>query len=300
MRIFNNLLFQDIRFSGISSISRNILQKRKVTILVFHKPDSVFFEKAIGELGKRYNIISFEDFISFQYEETDALPTNPLIITLDDGWKSNIDLLPVIKKHQVPVTIFLMGGIINTMLHPWFSFLSDRREKESLKRVSDSTRMSELKHKGFDQTLEFQERAILNKEEIQEMQSSGLITFGSHSLFHPILPKCNDAKAAKEINLSKENIEAITGSKCDLLSFPNGEYSERDIRLCQKAGYRAAVTLDVGFNKPGCDLFRLKRISVPDQGSISELLVKSSGFWAFVKTFLGRQKRTRRHAGLIE
>ncbi|PWE00281.1 polysaccharide deacetylase family protein [Marinilabilia rubra] len=298
MRILNKLLFQNIRYSGISAFTRNTLQKRKVTILMFHQPNPVFFEKAILELGKRYNFISFDDFLNFQGGKTEDLPTKSMIITLDDGWKSNFDLLPVIKKLRTPVAIFLMSGLIDTMFLPWFSFVDNRRKKESLKKVSDSGRMAELKHKGFEETREFSERVILNKDEIREMQASGLVTFGSHTLFHPILPKCNDAKASREINLSKENIEAITGIECNLFSFPNGEYSERDIRLCQKAGYKAAVTLDVGFNKSGCDLYRLKRISVPDQGSISELLVKSSGLWAFVKTFLGRQKRTRRHSGL--
>lgn len=298
MRIIKTFLFQGIRFSGLSAVSRNILQKRKVTILMFHKPEPDYFNTALSELKKRYSIISFEDFLRFQNGETDALPPKPVIINLDDGWKSNTDLMPVINKHQIPVTIFLMGGIIDTMFHPWFSFIENQQEKESLKKASDSVRMAELKHKGFEETHEFPESVILNKEEIQTMEENGLVTFGSHSLFHPILPKCNDAKAAKEIRLSKEKIEAVTGARCKLFSFPNGEYSERDIRLCQKAGYEAAVTLDVGFNEKGDDRFRLKRISVPDNGSISELLVKSSGLWALIKTLLGKQKRKRRHAGL--
>lgn len=298
MHIIKRLLFQDLRFSGISAISRNLLQTKKVTILMFHKPQPDFFDTAISELKKRYNIVSFEEFLKYQNGEKNALPQKALIITLDDGWKSNADLMPIIRTRQVPITIFLMGGIVNTMYHPWFSKIENQKEKKTLKTISDSARMAKLKHKGFEETHEFPERIVLNQEEIKAMQETGLVTFGSHSLFHPILPKCNDARAAKEIQLSKEKIEALTGTPCHLFSFPNGEYSERDIRLCRKAGYQAAVTLDVGFNQLGDDLFRLKRISVPDNGSISELLVKSSGLWALIKILLGKQKRKRRHAGL--
>jgi hypothetical protein len=184
------------------------------------------------------------------------------------------------------------------MHHPWFYATKERTFKESLKKMSDSTRIAALKRFGFEENKEFEERIILNREEIKAMQATGLVEFGSHTLTHPILPGCSDSKAAKEIQLSKEKTEELTGKPCTIFSFPNGEYSERDIRICKKAGYEAAVTLDAGFNSKQTDPFKLKRISVPDHGTTSELLVKASGTWAFFKVLSGKQQRTRRHSGL--
>jgi peptidoglycan/xylan/chitin deacetylase (PgdA/CDA1 family) len=294
---FNTLSAWGIRFSGIPYMVRKFIQKEKTTILMFHRPTADYFERAVAVLKTRYNIIPFSRYLE-HLENQCSLPVNPVVITLDDGWGTNIDLLPVIRKHQIPVTIFLLAGIADTCFHPWFYFSSDRIQKEALKGMSDSMRLAELKHKGFEETKGFEERVILNGEEIREMHISGLVTFGSHTLFHPILPKCTDAKATREISLSKEKIEAFTGVPCEIFSFPNGEYSERDIRICKKAGYKAAVTLDVGFNDSKTDSFKLRRFSVPDTGSVSEFLVKASGLWAFVKILTGKQKLRRRHAGL--
>ncbi len=71
------------------------------------------------------------------------------------------------------------------------------------------------------------------------------------------------------------------------ISYPNGDYSKRDIELAKKAGYECGITVDFGFNNNKPDLFRLKRISVNDTSDINELIVKSTGVWGFFKTFNG-------------
>jgi len=265
---------------------------------MFHRPESQFFDKAITALKRRYNIIPLSTYLESIKSKEVKLPKRALVLTFDDGWAENFGIFPILKKHNVPVTIFLISGIVNTMHHPWFYKVKDRAFKKELKEMSDSTRLAALKRLGFEENQIFEERIMLNKEEIQSMVESGLVEFGAHTLTHPILPRCSDSKAAKEIQQSKESTEALTHAPCKLFSFPNGEYSERDIRICKKAGFEAALTLDTGFNTGNTDPFRLKRLSAPDNGTISELLVKASGAWAFFKVFSGRQQRVRRHSGL--
>ncbi|MGQ1891778.1 polysaccharide deacetylase family protein [Thermophagus sp. OGC60D27] len=298
MSFLSKLNALDLYLSGLPWLFRHFLQKKKVTILMFHHPSPEYFDKAITALKKRYNIISLSRFMDTTQANKWSLPAYPLIVTLDDGWASNYALLPVLEKHQIPVTIFLMAAMANTNRHPWFSFVNNQKQKKELKTVSNSSRISALNRMGFVETKEYDTRLILNKEEIVDMQQSGLVEFGSHTLFHPILPHCNDNTALEEIQLSKKKTEELTGKPCRFFSFPNGDYSERDIRLCKKAGYEAAVTLDVGYNSRNDDPFRLKRISVPDNATISELLVKASGFWAFFKVLVHKQKQSRRHSGL--
>lgn len=298
MAFFSDLLSPTLRLSGLPWILRHTQQKNKATILLFHQPEPSFFDKAITILKKRYNIIPFSFFLESLKNKTIKLPERSIIITFDDGRSENFHLLPVLEKHKITATIFLISGIADTMQHPWFYAVKDRQLKESMKKMSDSARLAALKRYGFEEDQIFENRIMLNKEEIQSMQKSGLVEFGAHTLSHPILPKCSDSKAAKEIQLSKITTEILTHHPCSVLSFPNGEYSERDIRICKKAGYEAAITLDTGYNTRNTDPFRLKRISVPDSGTISELLVKASGAWAFFKVLAGKQKRTRRHSGL--
>jgi hypothetical protein len=53
--------------------------------------------------------------------------------------------------------------------------------------------------------------------------------------------------------------------------------------MAQEAGYKCGITVDYGYNDLHTDLFRLKRISVNDGRSLDELIVKSSGCYAFLK-----------------
>ena len=94
---------------------------------------------------------------------------------------------------------------------------------------------------------------------------------------------CDATKAKNEIAKSKTDLEKKLGAKVDFLAYPNGDYLLRDVETCKKAGYLAAVTLDPGFNDAGTDVYRLKRISICDNASINQLVVKTSGVWALCK-----------------
>ena len=95
-----------------------------------------------------------------------------------------------------------------------------------------------------------------------------------------ILPACAAEKAEREIERCKTDLERLYGLKIEAFAFPNGDCSEHDIITTRNAGYRCALTTDTGINDIDVDLFRLRRISVPDDASVSELLVKASGFWS--------------------
>ena len=108
------------------------------------------------------------------------------------------------------------------------------------------------------------------------------VDFQSHTLFHPCLPKCNNIEARIEIFASKEILENDYSLQIYAMAYPNGDYSDRDIELCREAGYTCGVTVDYGFNSIKTDLFRLRRLSVNDTDNMDELIVKTSGAWAFL------------------
>jgi peptidoglycan/xylan/chitin deacetylase (PgdA/CDA1 family) len=216
------------------------------------------------------------------------LPAKSLIITFDDGHVSNYSLLPVVKKHQIPVTIFLCASIVNTNRHFWFLHEAVASIVEDLKKISNKKRLKKLAEHGFLQEEEHQHPEALSKEQIEEM--SKWFDFQSHTLFHPVLPQCTHQEAADEIILSKQILENDFQLKIHTLSYPNGDYSERDIQLAKEAGYTSGITVDYGYNTTKTDLFRLKRLSVNDTGDINELAVKASGVWAFMKTRNGKRQ----------
>jgi len=282
-------LFRILRFSGIPFLFREIIQRKKVTILLFHDLKVESAESIFTYLKKKYNIIDLNDYIrAIEKKDFSKIPLKALIITFDDGHIRNYEMLPIIIKHRIPITIFLCAGLINTNRHFWFKHKYNSVLTSNLKLVSNEERLEILSKVGFKQDKEFENPQALQKQQIDEM--STFLNMQSHTLFHPILPKCSYDVAKFEITHSKEILENNFGLNINAISYPNGDYSDRDIELVKIAGYKIGITVDYGFNTVDTNPFRLKRISVNDNGDIYELIVKASGVWAFIKTMNGRKQ----------
>jgi peptidoglycan/xylan/chitin deacetylase (PgdA/CDA1 family) len=281
------ILFALIRYSGLPFCFREIFQREKVTIVLFHDISPKNAEIMFGYLKKNYSVISLQDFLDNYYANTWNFPKKPLIITFDDGHKGNYALLPLIKKLNIPITMFLCAGIVATKRHFWFTVRHPDYSFRALKEMPNRTRLAALQKAGFTPETEYDDVQALNRQEIEEM--TPFVNFQSHTLFHPFLPKCTAEEAEQEIAGSKFLLEHEFGFPVNAFSYPNGDYSQRDIGVCIKAGYRCAITLDTGFNTAATDVFCLKRLSVNDTDDINELAVKASGFWGIFRSFLGFQ-----------
>ncbi len=286
--------FRLLRFSGLSYFFRELIQRNRITILFFHdtKPEAV--EEIFNFLKKNYNVISLNDFIlALQRRQKQKIPKKALIITFDDGHKGNYRLLPYIQKYSIPITIFLCAGIVGTNRHYWFTLEHSKYTSDELKKIPTKNKHEILRDYYFEIRKEFNERQALSYEEIMEMK--GTVNFQSHTMFHPILPMCDEQEAKDEIFESKKILESKFGLAINAIAYPNGDYSDRDIELCKKAGYECGITIDYGFNTLNSDIFRLKRLSVCDTENMDELIVKASGAWKFLKQKIGKTLIDRRN-----
>lgn len=280
-------MFKVLRYSGLPYLFREFVQRKRLTILLYHNISRENADKTFPYLAEKYHIIGLQDYLQHRRERK-PLPPKSLIITFDDGAKGNYDLLPLLKKTNLPVSIFLCAGIIDTTRHFWFTFSHPGFTSSELKQLSNREKLHVLKEAGFEPEKEQASRQALTKVQILEM--SPFVDFQSHTLFHPCLPTCEDEEAREEIFRSKEILEEAYGFPINAFAFPNGDYSDRDIELIKEAGYECAITVDSGFNTLDTDPFRLKRMSVNDTGNIDELIVKASGLWWFFKKTNGAKR----------
>lgn len=277
----SNIAYKALRWSGVAWMWREAVQRRKVTFLLFHDMDAADAERNFGYLKRHYNIIGLNDYLD-AVNDGKRLPNKAVVITFDDGHASNYTLLPVIKRMQIPITIFLCSSIVGTHRHFWFRHSTEiKPQVETLKKNLNGQRLETLRQYGFAQEQEYDEIQALSKEQIEEM--TPWVNFQSHTCFHPILPQSDYTTAENEIKDSKQQLEETFGLTINALSYPNGDYSERDIYLAQTAGYECGVTVDSGYNGIKSNLFRLKRFSVNDAENTTELMVKASGCYALLK-----------------
>ena len=258
------LLFKIMRFSLLPLFFRELLQKNKVTILLENEKAA---EQTFKYLTENYNVIELDKFLeAVVARNSNLLPKKSLIVTFDDGHIGNYKIYPIIEKYKIPITIFLCAGIINTNRYYWRKYKNKDINTLSLKKLPNHERLDKLENVGFTETKEFEKPQALNKKQIEEMSS--IVNFQSHTLFHPILPNCTDDEAKREIKNSKLLLENDYKLRINAISYPNGDYSERDISLCKNAGYKCGITVDHGFNTINTDLFRLKRFIINDTCNI--------------------------------
>ncbi len=277
-------VFKLIRISGIPYLFRKIFQRNHVTILMFHDIKTQQANKLFKELSNLYNFIDLNLFIkAAEWNNKKLLPPYSMIITFDDGHILNYDLLPIFKNYNISPTIFLCAGIINSYRHYWFKYNQSMIPNSHLVKMPNEERLNLLKQIGYIQNKDYSYPQALSKEQIDDMR--GFVNFQSHTIFHPCLTKCDYSETKNEIEKSKDILEKEYNLKINALAYPNGDYSEREIKICKLSGYKCAITIEAGYNSIKSDLYKLKRFSSNDTDDINELLVKASGFWGLFKSF---------------
>jgi poly-beta-1,6-N-acetyl-D-glucosamine N-deacetylase len=275
-----------IRLTLLPRVVRWLLQRNRVTILLYHRPARSTFARHVGTLRKIYNLISLESFVAALEQGTvSKLPPRSLVLTFDDGHRSNYELIDVIRELPARPTIFLCSGIVGTESPYWFDVVPD---PEALKRVSDDERLTRLAEEADGAGL--RRRAALTADEVKELRP--YVDFQSHTVSHPILPRCSGEKVLQELTDSRAQLESTYALAVYAVAYPNGDYSPRELLLARRAGYRCGVTVDFGLNDQTTDPFRLKRIAVNDDADGPNVVVlKACGIWGTWRTLLRRLPR---------
>jgi hypothetical protein len=107
-------------------------------------------------------------------------------------------------------------------------------------------------------------RYMLDWDQIREMSEHG-ITFGSHGRHHYILPQLDDSAKRQEVIGSLDILRRAKVAISPFFSYPNGNWDDDTLSLVEKAGYKGAVTTQLGHNVASTNPYLLKRIAIHDE-----------------------------------
>jgi peptidoglycan/xylan/chitin deacetylase (PgdA/CDA1 family) len=261
-----------VRFGGLWLLARHTYLRRKVGILVYHDPTPADLERHLAVLARRYRFVTLDALVeALRGGDWGSLPPRSLVVTLDDGWGGNRDLLDVFARYGIAPTIFLCTQIVGTRRGFWWSGL-DAPTRHRLYRVSNRERLEILRGElGFDQTAESADGVppALSREDLEAMR--GAVDFQPHTRFHPLLPSCDDAEAEAEIAGSRADFATLTGGEGRHFSYPFGRYGERELALVRSAGYVSARAFGGGFNDARTDPYELRAVGIRDTSSLNML-----------------------------
>jgi hypothetical protein len=105
------------------------------------------------------------------------------------------------------------------------------------------------------------EEAILTWEDIRSMSTEG-VSFGAHSVSHPILTSIPIEKARYEICECKSRIEKHIDQKVDYFAYPNGESDSAIAKVVEESGFSGALGVGQTWITHTTDRFRLGRVGI--------------------------------------
>lgn len=253
------------------------------------------FEKQILFLKEYFKILPLKELHRLRNCISLDKATRYCIITFDDGWIDNyIYAYPLLKKYSIPATIFLPTRFIGGNEWFWFDKVSYilsicrnsiyRKEvvdllpldirwgREWIDKVIDSFKMRDFEEveKIIDKISKMfnvkipEERRTLNWDEVSEMLSSGLISFGSHTENHRNLTNIDLKNIKEELIRSKNSLilEGAVDSSFIPFSYPDGGFRDDIARYVHEVGYSLAVTTMQGYENCNGDMYKLRRISI--------------------------------------
>jgi peptidoglycan/xylan/chitin deacetylase (PgdA/CDA1 family) len=275
MKLFFNFLNSFLAFIKIDSLTRTLISKNKLTIILYHNPAADVFDLHMQYLAKYYKFVSIVEVANWLAGQNTNFPPNALLVTFDDGHAGNYHLLPAIKKYGVRPLIYICTQIVNTRRKYWFRLAGI--PSKQLKKLTNSNREIFLREKiQFDKESVYDEEPhALSKTEILEMRD--FVDFGSHTCFHPILTMCTDEESASEIEASSAQGPGIAGYKFVHFAFPNGDYGDRELQFLKLNKYQTARTTDIGWNSLKTNPHRLKITGITDTAGLRQLKAELGG-----------------------
>ena len=258
----------------------------------------------------RYPLISLRELVDGL--ERGHAPSRAVVFTIDDGYAEQATVAgPVFAEFDCPVTTFLTTGFLDGQLWLWWDridyvfSLTTRRQvsidigghRIAYSWSADAERRTaqgeliklckrmpnEVKHDTIGQLAAALDVELPNRppeqyapmtwDDARAAERSGM-TFGPHTVTHPILSKTSDACLEQEVGGSWRRLQEELTNPLPVFCYPNGEqpdYGPREIALLQRFKLQAAVLSTPGYASPegfrrsAMSPFELPRFSCPIQ-----------------------------------
>ena len=181
-----------------------------------------------------YRVISVSQLL--ECIENNFFPEKPVVITIDDGFRSVYTLaFPVLKEYNFPATLFLYTDFVGN--------------------GSNQLSWSEVKEMS-DGGIEIGSHTLSHANLLTQKPNESYIDYLS--------------RIKKEIFLSKTILEKNTGEPVLSFAYPYGVYSQEIRMMAKQAGYKALLNVNNMNNSIPIDPYSLNRQIIPSNGSVRQ------------------------------
>ncbi len=228
----------------------------------------------------------------------------PLVLTFDDGYLDNYThALPLAQKLRIPITIFIIPGYVESGHYFWWLAtqyllkqvdgekvkfdgqtyqLANPVERKALVRLIDkhvryassiAERETFLTKLQQDLGVSLPTRGIetddkdalpMTWEQIRAMEETGFVSFGAHTVNHPVLSALSDKEELLyEIGESRRLLEQNLGHAVRTFAYPIGKpehFGDQGVQAVKSSGFSWALTTIEDVNTGKTDPYLLRRL----------------------------------------
>lgn len=232
--------------------------------------DASGFEEHVRFLTKHFSVVANDHIEARRY----PLNRPRVLLMFDDGFRNNAEVAaPILRAYGVPATFFVCSRHTTPGKFLWFSYLSalhthfpgnelsfrDRlldmgsgRERtiqhlthELLQLNPHPSEMYRVIEEELPQLEDFVKPEQLNDnyagmtaEQVEELSSGPLFSFGAHTVDHPFLTRCSEQELNYQISEDKRHLEQLTRKPCDMIAYPCDDYNYSVLECCRSVGFR--------------------------------------------------------------
>jgi len=284
----------------------------------------------------RYEFVSLSELFRRLAGEGPRL-RGAVAFTVDDGYLDQAEIAgPIFSEFDCPVTTFVTTGFLDGALWLWWDkieyIVSNTRQKSLSVRLGGTALQYHLNpESGTRGTLaDFVERCkVVDDEEkhraitrlaqgaevelpdnpparyapmtwdhVRACEGRGM-TFGPHSVSHPILSRTQPERALEEITESWRRLRTEARHPVPIFCYPSGcdtDFGDREVAIVRELGFLGALSAEAGFAEPiyfqrgGDQPFKTERMPFPEE--LSVLAQYAGGIERFKQSVRMRTRRT--------
>jgi peptidoglycan/xylan/chitin deacetylase (PgdA/CDA1 family) len=278
-----------------------------------HGHDPAALRRNLAHLRKRgYDLISLKEVFR-RLRDRESLK-RVVAFTIDDGYFDHARVAaPIFAEFDCPVTAFVVTGFLDGKIWFWWDRLThifeSTKRKQLIARLGNQTVVynlgsaAERAEQCWDLNVRCQDAmeadrltcigelsleagvelpaapparfAPMSWDEARRLEKRGM-SFGPHTVTHPVLTGTPDAQAEFEIAESWKRVSEEVAEPVPVFCYPNGrlrDFGDRDVAAIRRLGLWGAVVGQVGAIE--ADAFRVPRFGYRD--SLPDVLQCLSG-----------------------
>jgi peptidoglycan/xylan/chitin deacetylase (PgdA/CDA1 family) len=269
-------------------------------IINFHAIyESEWMDNVFNLLKRFYHCVPIIEIEKYFYNG--KILRNTCHITFDDGDMSFYNIVyPLLKKHNIPVSIYVSPFIARERKNYWFQEMRGYDKKELLdvaklnNKIKNSIKDVQSIHailkslsiydiwKVLDRYREItgtvlKESINMDVNQLRELHNSELVDVGAHTQNHPILKNEKYEDAYYEISSSIDELSDILGDEIRYFAYPNGipnlDFSNREVEILKEKGIKLAFTTENKIIKCSDNPLTIPRKGI-SKGNSSFIIIK--------------------------